>query len=85
MVKCVANSEALKPAPKVHLLNLALLALAEHQLKHTEKSRLAFEDLSKLIAQGKADTQNVDHDFLIAEILFNEAEAKIKGSGEAPK
>ena len=45
----------------------------------TSKRRLAFEELSQLITQRKAASQNNGVDFLIAEILLNEAKAKING------
>jgi len=83
-VKYAANAETLKPTPHAHLLNLAILALAEHQLGHREQSRLAFEELSRLIATIRAASRNLDHDFLIAEILLKEADATIHGRKGTP-
>ncbi len=81
-MKYVENSEALKPALHAHLLNLAVLALAEHQPRHTEKSQLALRELSQGLTQEWPASWNVDHDQQIAEILYKEAAAKINGKQE---
>jgi tetratricopeptide (TPR) repeat protein len=43
-VKCVARSEELNPGDFTHALNLAVLAMAQHQLKHSDEARRALEE-----------------------------------------
>ena len=77
-VKYVAKSEELKPDRQAHMINLSVLALSQHQLGHTEKSRRAIEELSQHIAQEQASSQDLHHDTLIAEVLFQETKAKLR-------
>ena len=56
----------------------AVLALAEHQLKHPDEARTALDEASQVIQHQLAIDRNYD-DLLIAEILFREAEALING------
>ncbi len=77
----VRKSEELKPAEFAHAMNLAVLAMAQHRLKHPEESRRALLEVSQVIKRLRADAQNNgEHDLLIAEILFREAETVIQGN-----
>lgn len=79
-VRYVAKSEEFKPSELCHPMNLAVLALAQHQLQHPDAAQTALEEASQLITRLKADTNKKgDHDLLIAEILCREAEALING------
>lgn len=79
-VKHVAKSEECKPAETAHALNLAVLAMAQHQLRHPEEARRALDETSQLINRLQADDKiKGDHDLLIAQVLFREAEALING------
>ena len=71
------QSESMNPAPSIHGLNLALQALAEHELRNTEKSERLLGELSQMISQQRATSGNLSHDFLIIEVLNREAKAKI--------
>lgn len=81
-VKHATKSEALKPATDAHLLNFGVFALAQHALGNTQKCQDALEELSKLIAQQHQAHQLVNHDVLIAEMLLQEAAAKVNGSNK---
>jgi len=76
-MKFVKKSEELKPAEVAHASNLAILALAEHQLQHPDEACRALDDARQAIQLLQADPSKRDHDLLIAEILFHEAEALI--------
>ena len=79
-VKYVANSEEHKPDDFAHAINLTVLAMARHQQKDPEAARQALDEASQLINRLQADVNNkVNHDLLIAQILFREAEALING------
>jgi tetratricopeptide (TPR) repeat protein len=71
-------SESMNPAPSIHGLNLALVALAEHELRHEEKSESLLGELSQMISQQKNTSGNLSHDFLIIEVLYREAKAKME-------
>jgi tetratricopeptide (TPR) repeat protein len=78
-VKYVAKSEENKPIDLTHALNLAVLAMAQHQLGKAGEAKTALEEASQLITRLKGDPgRKGDHDLLIAEILFHEAEALMK-------
>jgi hypothetical protein len=78
VAKYVASSEANAPSPNCHVLNLALLAQAEHERNRHAEARKALEDASQLFAKLRAfPSAKGDHDLLIAEILFREAEENI--------
>ena len=82
-VKYVAKSEEYKPIDVAHALNLAVRAMAQHQLQHPDEARTALDEASQLITRLQADDKNNrDHDLLIARILFREAEALINGKTE---
>jgi serine/threonine protein kinase/Flp pilus assembly protein TadD len=73
-VAYVSNSEESKPMDICQAMNLAVLAMAQHQLQQTAEARAAFDDASQLIDRIKADpNKRGDHDLLIAEVLFREA------------
>jgi tetratricopeptide (TPR) repeat protein len=79
-VKYVARSRELNPRDSVQALNLAVLAMAQHQLKHPDESRRAFEEATQITTRLEADPNNkTNHDVLIALILFREASALING------
>ena len=79
-VKYVANSEEHKPDDFAHAINLTVLAMARHQQKDPEAARQALDEASQVINRLKSDENNLaNHDLLIAQILFREAEALING------
>ena len=77
----VTLSEQYKPNDHAHALNLAVLAMAQHELKHPDEARIALEEASQLVTRLHAANKN-HHDLLIAEILFREAETLINGKPE---
>ena len=84
-VKYVAKSEEYKPIEVAHAMNLALVAMAQHQLGKAGEAKTALVEASQLITRLKGDPgRKGDHDLLIAEILFHEAEALMNGK-EQPK
>jgi tetratricopeptide (TPR) repeat protein len=79
-IKYLGKSEELTRDDRVHAFNLALLALSHHQLQHQSEARQALDEASQLITRlRKNASDNGDHDVLIAEILYREAEAKMAG------
>lgn len=82
-VKHVTQSEQLKLDNYNHALNLAVLASAQHQLKHPDEARQALDEAAEVIQRLQAIDKN-HHDLLIAEILFREAEA-LTNKKEQPK
>ncbi|MCA9051508.1 MAG: hypothetical protein KDA89_22375 [Planctomycetaceae bacterium] len=82
----VEKSESLRHRRVTHLLNLAVLVLAEHQLEHTEKAQQAFEEMSRLFTQERDTTRDLNHDLLIAEILLQECREMLDqpAKGTAP-
>lgn len=80
VLRYAAKSEEFKPAEVTHAFNLALVAAARHQLQHPDEARKALEEALLVITRLKEDPGvRIDHDLLIAEILFREAETLIKG------
>ena len=75
------KSVSLNPGPLPHhALNLAILALAHHQLNHSKEAEKALAEGMLLNQRLKGDPNNrVHHDMLIPELLFREAEALING------
>lgn len=79
-VNYVAKSEEQKPGDTLHATNLAVLAMARHQLKRAEEARQALDEASQLINRLQADEKfKGDNDVLIAQILLREAETLING------
>ena len=79
-VKYVAKSEEHTPADTLHAINLAVLAMARHQQKDPQAARQALDEALQLINRLKSDENNIaNHDLLIPQILFREAEALING------
>ncbi|MGH7138306.1 MAG: hypothetical protein ACREHD_21360, partial [Pirellulales bacterium] len=79
-VKYAAKSEELKRTDFAHALNLAVLALAQHQLKHSDEACRALEEAVQVTDRLQADANNKgNHDLLIAQILLREAEALMNG------
>jgi tetratricopeptide (TPR) repeat protein len=79
-VRYVEKSEAYEPPELAHALNLAVLAMAEHQLGKAGEAKTALQAASQLITRLKEDPGlKGDHDLLIAEILLHEADALING------
>ena len=84
-VKYMAKSEEYKPIDVAHAMNLAVLTMAQHQLGKAGEAKTALEEAAQLITRLKGDpARKGDHDLLIAEILFHEAEALMKEK-EQPK
>jgi hypothetical protein len=82
-VQYVTKSEEYKPVEVAHAMNVVVRAVAQHQLGQTDKARTAFEEATQLITRLNEDPgQKGDHNLLIAEILFHEAEALINGKPE---
>jgi hypothetical protein len=76
----VAESEKNKPGGPTRALNLAVLALAQHQLQHPLEAQAALKEALQLIASlRELPDQKNHHDVLIAEILIREAQTIIKG------
>ena len=73
-VKYIAKSNEHQPKDVARALNLAVLAMAQHQLKDHDKALLALKASSRLITRLNGE-QKASHDLLIAEILFREATA----------
>ena len=74
-VEYVARSEELQPYDVTHAMNLAVLTMAQHHLRHTDEARKTFDEASQLVTHLREDTgKKGDHDVLIAQILFREAE-----------
>jgi tetratricopeptide (TPR) repeat protein len=79
-VKYVAKSEELKPDDYIRAMNLAVLALAEHQLKHADAARRALAEAVELTDRLESDpAKKGHHDLLIAQILVREAQAVMTG------
>jgi WD40 repeat protein/serine/threonine protein kinase len=82
-VKFVAKSEAHKPTGFYHLLNLSVLAMAQHQLQRPEDARRSLAEASKLLVGLRAQKgNNRHHDLLIGQILFREAETLINAKSK---
>ena len=70
----VAKSEEYQPGETAHAINLAVLALAQHQLQPLDESRIAFAGATQFIDGLRAmPNRKGDHDLLIAEMLLREA------------
>ena len=79
-VKYVKRSEELKPEELPHAMNLAVRAMAEHQLRHPEEARRALEAASQLINRLQADAKKKGiQAALDVPILYREAEALLSG------
>jgi hypothetical protein len=54
--------------------------MAQHELNHPDEAQTTVAEVSQLITRFNDDPSNKGHhDLLIAENLFHEAEAKIRG------
>ena len=82
-VQHVNQSEQHKPNDHAHAMNLAILAMAQHELQHPDEASMAIEEAELLLKRLQAGGRD-HHDVLIAEILFREAEALMNGK-EQPK
>ena len=79
-VKYVARSEELKPGDFTHALNLAVLAMAQHQLRQSDEAHRALAEAVQLTDRLRSDASSKgDFDLLIAQILLHEAQALIDG------
>lgn len=77
-VRYVTKSEEYKPGELPRAMILAVLAMAQHQLQHSQEARAALDETSKLLTNLDKDPGNkANHDFLIAKMLFREAEQLI--------
>ncbi|MHB0960024.1 MAG: WD40 domain-containing protein [Pirellulaceae bacterium] len=79
-VKYVNQSEAHHPSDLIRVMNQSILAMAQHEQKHSDAAGSALEEASQLIT-GLREIPGVkiQPDLLIAAILLREAEVKIKG------
>ncbi|MFN7732930.1 MAG: protein kinase domain-containing protein [Pirellula sp.] len=83
-VRHIAKSEEDNRYLFAHAMNLAVLALAQHELGRTDEARTALAEAAQLIGQQKEDPNiKGNHDLLIAEILFREAAATIGGNANS--
>jgi serine/threonine protein kinase/Flp pilus assembly protein TadD len=70
----VSKSEESNPIDVTRAMNLAVLAMAKHQLQHAAEARTTLEASSQLLLRLNADPDKQgEHDVLIADILFREA------------
>jgi tetratricopeptide (TPR) repeat protein len=82
-VNYVARSEERRPADSAHALNLAVLAMARHQLGNRDEAQTALDELSELVSRLQAgDPLHRVHDVLIARIMLHEAESQLAGQTE---
>jgi WD40 repeat protein len=82
-VKYVAKSEELKPGDTTHALNLAVLAMAQHQLQHPGQARRALAEAVELTDRLQSDASSKgEFDLLIAQILLREAQALIDAKSQ---
>jgi len=75
-VKYVTQSESLMPNDFAHAMNMAVLAMAQHDLTRSDEARASLEEASQVITELQTANRN-NHDLLIAEILFREAQMLI--------
>jgi eukaryotic-like serine/threonine-protein kinase len=81
--KYATSAQKLNPIGSTQAVNLAVLAMAQHQLQHPDEARRALQEASQITARLPADANNPDHsDTLIAQILLREADALIDGNSE---
>jgi hypothetical protein len=79
-LKHVAKSEECKPPESAHAINLAVLALAHHQLQHPAEAAAALAEASRFITAFKKDSgKYAEPDLLTAEILLREADEEVNG------
>lgn len=64
-------------------MNQAILAMAHHELEHSDEAKAAQEKASKRTTTFKKAGKQGAHGLMMAEILFHEAEAKINGTKDA--
>jgi tetratricopeptide (TPR) repeat protein len=77
--KYATNSQQLNPVGYIQAVNLAVLAMAQHRLRHPDQARRAFKEASQVTGRLAAEANNRgQHDALVAQILLHEAEALIK-------
>jgi WD40 repeat protein/serine/threonine protein kinase/tetratricopeptide (TPR) repeat protein len=75
-VKYVAKSKQHTPLDTTQAMNMAVLAMAQHQLGNAVEAKTALEEALQMTTRLKgAPGTKGDHDLLIAEILFREADA----------
>jgi hypothetical protein len=80
-VKFVANSQALDPLKFAEAMNLAVLAMAKHQLQQPADAQQALNEAAELIDRLQRSKENVGNfDLQIARILYSEADALIHGN-----
>ncbi len=73
-VRYVAKSEEYRPSELPRAMICTVLAMAQHQLRHPQEARAALDDASQLLTiLQKNPNHKVDHDFLIAQMLYREA------------
>jgi hypothetical protein len=79
-VKSASASETNQLNALTHAENLAVLAMAHHQLQHSAEAQRALDEAAQFLPRLQADEGlKGQHDLLIAQILFREAEALISG------
>jgi len=90
-VKYVTHSQKRNPLNFIQAMNLTILAMAQHQLRHPDEAARALGEASQVTNGLPADTEHGGHpDTMIAHVLLREAEALIhdtppsKPSDKAP-
>jgi len=79
-VKYAMKSEESKPQELTRAMNLALVAMAEHQLQHPDRARRVLDEASQLVARRESNPINNDSpNLMIAQILLREAQALVNG------
>lgn len=85
-VKYVARSEELQPGDMTHALNLAVLAMAQHQLRQSAEAHRALAEAVELTDRLQSDASSKgDFDLLIAQILLREAQALMSGKPKSKR
>lgn len=78
-VKYADRSEAHSPSDVIRAMNQATLTMAHHELKNLDAARRALAEASRIISHCRdLPGSNLHPDLMIAQILFREAEIKVK-------
>jgi len=79
-VEYVTNSQKMSSRDFIQAMNLAVPAMAQHQLHHPDLARRALREASQVTGRLPADANHPGHHkALIAKILLREAEDLING------
>jgi serine/threonine protein kinase/formylglycine-generating enzyme required for sulfatase activity/tetratricopeptide (TPR) repeat protein len=85
-VKYAAKSSELNPDEFIQPMNLAVTAMARHNLDDSEAARRDLDEAAQFVGRLEADSSKQGHhDLLIARILVREAQALISGRHPSPQ